>query len=124
MSNAHIRLELLPRIKDDILPLYHNFLRSEMTQMIQVSASQVSDIKKCLHIMSEIYCRESYEMAVSDIREYIDILVLNPVFESIDKIINRLEPIIGKNKIDEASRNLVKLHFHNNSFIESLMQDF
>lgn len=49
-----VRLELLPKIKDDILPLYYNFLRSEISPMVQLTSSHVLD-KACRLIISNIY---------------------------------------------------------------------
>ena len=120
----YIRLELFPRIKNDILPLYHRFLRSELSPTISITKSQVIDFQKCLDITSIIYSKKEYRELTVNITEQLDMMMMCNVFERIDNMFSLLEPLIGTSCIDTAAKRCILKRFENNRFIESLVGDF
>jgi hypothetical protein len=122
--SRYVRMELLPRIRDDILPIYHNFLRSELTPFIQITNQQVVDIKQCLFLLFKLYSGQEYMERYFKLSNSIDMNEMFTYFECFEKIIHILQPIISKQTLPTTIKKRISDQFTDTKSINSILKDF
>ena len=123
MNPISFRFDLIPFLKDSVLPEYKKFLTKEITQSIRFSDLQIYYIKLYINFLSIVNKNKIIKLHIS--KNEVDINVMCPVFESMQKHISIFESFSRRLDISDEEKDKVSLEFdsENKMFIVKLLSN-
>ena len=123
MNPISFRFDLIPFLKEHILPEYKKFLTKEITQSIRFSDLQIYYIELYINFLSIVNKNKNIKLHLS--KNEVDINVMCPVFESMEKHISIFQSFSRRLDISDEEKDKVSLEFDsgNKMFIKKLLSN-
>lgn len=123
MNPISFRFDLIPFLKDSVLPEYKKFLTKEITQSIRFSDLQIYYIELYINFLSIVNKNKNIKLHLS--KNEVDINVMYPLFESMEKHISIFQSFSRRLDISDEEKDKVSLEFdsENKMFIKKLLSN-
>lgn len=104
------RFKIFPFLKDRILPMYTGSLRKETNYVLTLSDEECVVLEKYARLIECVY-----HIHIGKVSNTMDLKVMYPFFEVMEKHINIFLNCFNKVSIDECEKNKVLSHFNDES---------